>query len=157
MSENFGVYLKRMREQRGLTLAQLSEESDISIAQLSRLENSLRDEPRQETITKLAGALNVPYVEVMIAAGYLDNMSKDELDDFKAASTQRDLIKKTIKNPDPLANEKEFLNNLELSDEELIKKFNPKIDGQSLSQEEYRDMIAYIRVKRQMNANSSES
>lgn len=60
------------------------------------------------------------------------------------------LINNNLKTPDTFANEREFESKLELSDEELVAQFSPELDGEQLSQEEIRDMIAYIRVRRQM-------
>lgn len=55
-----------------------------------------------------------------------------------------------IKTPDPFENEREFQKRLDLSDEELLQRFTPELDGEKLSREEFLEMIAFLRVKRQM-------
>lgn len=67
----FGIYLKGLRERRGLSANQLSLYSGVSNAQISRIENGVRGVPKPETINKLAKALNASYEEMMEKAGYL--------------------------------------------------------------------------------------
>lgn len=72
MEKEFGAVLKRLREQKSMTINQLAEASGISNSQISRMENGIRGVPKPPTIRKLADALEVPYGELMSAAGFWD-------------------------------------------------------------------------------------
>jgi transcriptional regulator with XRE-family HTH domain len=50
--------LKRLRSEAGLTQQQLAERSGLSIASLMALEQGRSDNPRLDTLRKLAAALN---------------------------------------------------------------------------------------------------
>jgi transcriptional regulator with XRE-family HTH domain len=89
--ENFGSYIRKIREAKGLTLNQVALYSEISAAQLSRIENGKRGVPKPNTIKQIAEALKVEYEDLMEKAGYLENKveelpgltSKDERDILK--------------------------------------------------------------------------
>ncbi|BDC56358.1 hypothetical protein TM2_30270 [Bacillus altitudinis] len=49
--------------------------SEVSAAGISRIENGKRGIPKPPTIKKLAGALKVPYEDMMQAAGYIEEAS----------------------------------------------------------------------------------
>ncbi|WP_153124610.1 helix-turn-helix domain-containing protein [Peribacillus tepidiphilus] len=72
MSE-FGAYIKKIRESKGLTLNQVALYSEISAAQLSRIETGKRGVPKPNTIKKISEALKVDYDELMKVAGYIDD------------------------------------------------------------------------------------
>ncbi|QQX13904.1 transcriptional regulator [Bacillus altitudinis] len=69
---NFGAYLRALREKRKLSVNQLAMYSEVSAAGISRIENGKRGIPKPPTIKKLAGALKVPYEDMMQAAGYIE-------------------------------------------------------------------------------------
>ena len=70
-AENFGKYIKRLRNNRNLTLRQLEIKSGVSNSYLSQLENGKRGIPSPDILKKLSLPLGVPYQELMAAAGYL--------------------------------------------------------------------------------------
>ncbi|PCK19997.1 transcriptional regulator [Bacillus pumilus] len=72
---NFGAYLRALREEKKLSVNQLAMYSEVSAAGISRIENGKRGIPKPPTIKKLAGALKVPYEEMMLAAGYIEEAS----------------------------------------------------------------------------------
>ncbi|AMB91102.1 helix-turn-helix domain-containing protein [Bacillus altitudinis] len=72
---NFGAYLRALREKRKLSVNQLAMYSEVSAAGISRIENGKRGIPKPPTIKKLAGALKVPYEDMMQAAGYIEEAS----------------------------------------------------------------------------------
>ncbi|OLP65252.1 HTH-type transcriptional repressor RghR [Bacillus pumilus] len=76
---NFGAYLRAMREEKKLSVNQLAMYSEVSAAGISRIENGKRGIPKPPTIKKLAGALKVPYEEMMHAAGYIEVASPTHL------------------------------------------------------------------------------
>ncbi|MFS0655117.1 helix-turn-helix domain-containing protein [Bacillus sp. 179-C3.3 HS] len=69
---SFGAYLRALREDKKLSVNQLAMYSEVSAAGISRIENGKRGIPKPPTIKKLAGALKVPYEEMMQAAGYIE-------------------------------------------------------------------------------------
>lgn len=45
---------------------------------------------------------------------------------------------------------REFVDQLELSDEDILQRFNLTIDGRTLSEEEAKRFIAFVRMERMM-------
>ncbi|GBF73186.1 transcriptional regulator [Paenibacillus sp. 598K] len=153
MSENFGEYLKGLRKAQGLTLEQLSNLADVSVAQLSRLETGKRKQPEQKTLIKLANALeSTTYMEMMAAAGYLDDLTETEIIEHKKKSESMSQAKfDNQKNSNSDENEREFYELvLDLSDEDVKEGYTIIIDGQEVSEEEYKRMIAIVRMERQL-------
>lgn len=72
VENEFGMLLRKLREQKGMSINQLAETAGISNSQISRMENGVRGVPKAPTIRKLAEALGIPYGELMTAAGYLE-------------------------------------------------------------------------------------
>ncbi|GLY10372.1 helix-turn-helix domain-containing protein [Pseudobacillus badius] len=73
---DFGTYIKKIRDSKGLTLNQVALYSDISAAQLSRIETGKRGVPKPTTIKKISEALKVDYDELMKIAGYIEENDK---------------------------------------------------------------------------------
>lgn len=65
-------------------------------------------------------------------------------------NTSSDYLLGKTENPDPVDPEVEFINNLELSDKELFERYNFKVDGSTVTEEEAKGIIAYIRALRQV-------
>jgi transcriptional regulator with XRE-family HTH domain len=57
--------------------------------------------------------------------------------------------KHRIKRTQPLDNEKEFISNLELTDDKLLEQFKLQLDGKPLTKDEAKGVIAYLRSLRQ--------
>jgi transcriptional regulator with XRE-family HTH domain len=94
MSETeFGVYLKKSRESKGVSVNQLAIESGISNAQISRIENGLRGIPKPETIRKLADALQIPYEEMMEKAGHMPDERTKDIPSWATSRDKRDFKK----------------------------------------------------------------
>jgi transcriptional regulator with XRE-family HTH domain len=94
MSEaDFGLYLKEVRERKGISVNQLALESGISNAQISRIENGLRGIPKPDTIRKLADALKVTYEEMMDKAGHMPEERKEEIPEWATYRDKRDFKK----------------------------------------------------------------
>lgn len=62
-----------------------------------------------------------------------------------------DYVDKLVKeNPSSYAaNEKEFIRKINLSDESLLKEFKIELDGRELSEQEQKNIIAFVRALRQ--------
>ncbi|WP_428909449.1 helix-turn-helix domain-containing protein [Niallia sp. Krafla_26] len=136
MEIGYGEFIKRHRKASGYkTMRQLAEKSGISVSTISRIEKEIQ-KPEARTLKALAEYLETTtYVELMVVCGYWE---EDELLD--------------VVNEDPkeYKYEKEFVQKIDLSDEELMEQFDLKLDGKSLTEEEAKGLIAYIRTLRQV-------
>ncbi|MEK3900733.1 MULTISPECIES: helix-turn-helix domain-containing protein [unclassified Paenibacillus] len=90
MAEEFGYYLRQLREGKGLTINQLAALAGISGAQISRIENGLRGVPKPATLRKIAEATDVSYEELMAHAGYLTETESTTEGAVPAWATSKD-------------------------------------------------------------------
>lgn len=118
-----GDRIALMREKRGMTQEELSAKLGISRASLSHYEKNRR-EPDYETLNKIADFFH-------ISLDYLVGRTDEP---------------NTILDPDV----REFVDELELSDEKILEKFALTIDGRKLTPEESKRFIAFIRAERSM-------
>ncbi|EFM11934.1 transcriptional regulator, XRE family [Paenibacillus curdlanolyticus YK9] len=125
---NIGTRIAHLREQRGWTQEQTSHSLGISRAALSHYEKNRR-EPDTETLTKFADLFNVT-IDFLVGR---TNKSEQVLD-----PQVREFVEQTEQDP------------LELSDEDLLKKFALTIDGMELTPDEAKRFIAFIRYERSM-------
>lgn len=119
----YGHRIAELRDQRGLTQEELSVSLGISRAALSHYEKNRR-EPDFETLTKMADLFGVSL----------------------------DYIIGRTNNPDTTLDQdvRAFVDQLELSDADIMNKFSLTIDGKKLTTEEARRFIAFIRAERAM-------
>lgn len=120
----YGNRIAELREQKGWTQEQLATSIGITRAALSHYEKNRR-EPDFETLTQLANLFQV-------SVDYLIGRT-----DHSAYPLDRDV--------------QQFVDDLELSDAEILKKFNLMIDGRKLTDEEAKRFIAFVRAERMMN------
>lgn len=66
-----GEVLRSRREQRDEKLADTARHAKISTAYLSKLENDEVQQPSPHILHRLAMALDVPYADLMVLAGYV--------------------------------------------------------------------------------------
>ena len=71
-NNDFGKYIKTLREEKNLSLRQVEIKTGVSNSYLSYLERGLREIPTAEVLKKLSGAYNVSYEDMLKAAGKLD-------------------------------------------------------------------------------------
>lgn len=90
MKQEFGHYMKLLRESQGLTINQLASAAGISGSQISRIENGLRGIPKPTTLRKIADATGASYEELMDHAGYLREHSFSEEDVVPNWATSKD-------------------------------------------------------------------
>ncbi|MEE6450500.1 helix-turn-helix transcriptional regulator [Gottfriedia acidiceleris] len=114
-----GEKLRILRNSKGLTLRALEEKVHLAYSHLSKLENDKGYTPRIETVKTLADFYGVNYIDLLNED--VDLFSKEE---------------------------KEFISEVDLSDKDLIEKYNFKLDGKKLTEEELRGILAYIRANR---------
>ncbi|GGG21783.1 helix-turn-helix domain-containing protein [Paenibacillus abyssi] len=118
---DIGSHIAELREERGWTQEHLASLLGISRAALSHYEKNRR-EPDYDTLTKFADLFKVSI-------------------DYLVGRTNRP----TVTLDDPV---REFVDQLELSDAEILEKFSLTIDGQKLTPEEARRFIAFVRAER---------
>jgi len=71
-ANDFGLYLKRLRNNRGLTLTQLGDLIGYSNPYLSQIETGKKGIPSPEFLKKLSKGLNVDLNDLMFTAGYIE-------------------------------------------------------------------------------------
>ncbi|MBT2614099.1 MULTISPECIES: helix-turn-helix domain-containing protein [unclassified Bacillus (in: firmicutes)] len=158
MNIGYGEFIKRNRIASGFTKqVQLAEKSGITAATISRIEKEIQ-KPSMETLKELARFLHsTSYVELMVACGYwneeelLEEPSKPK---YPSIARESD-VPYTLKPKKPSPVEDDFIENIDLSDEELLKQFNVQIDGMDLTEEETKGIIAYVRSLRLVNQNKA--
>lgn len=118
---SIGNRLSALREERKWTQLQTSTALGISRAALSHYEKNRR-EPDSETLSKFADLFQVT-VDYLIGRTFIPQQT--------------------------LANDvRQFVDQLELSDEELLAKYHLTIDGRALTAEETKWFISLIRAER---------
>lgn len=70
-AEEFGAYLRRLRQAAKMSLPELARRSGVSASHLSRVETGWRSTPAPRTIQRLAVALGVPVEEMLRKAGHI--------------------------------------------------------------------------------------
>lgn len=121
---NIGNRIAQLRDSKKWTQEQTAAKLGISRAALSHYEKNRR-EPDSETLTKFADLYQVSL-------------------DF--------LVGRTL-NPNAALSEdvRIFVDHLELSDDEILSKYNLSVDGRKLTIDETKRFIAFVRAERTMN------
>jgi HTH-type transcriptional regulator, competence development regulator len=89
---NFGSHLRDLRKRCRMTQQQLADAVGIDFTYLSKIENDRVDPPSQETIRKLASALEVNADDLILRAGKVDPALKVAA----AAEPQLALLLRTV-------------------------------------------------------------
>ncbi len=118
-----GKRISQLRDKRGWTQEQLAASLGISRAALSHYEKNRR-EPDTETLTKIADLFKVT-IDYLVGRTELPGGTVD-------------------------MDVRQFLDELELSDAELLDRFSLTIDGRKLTPDEARRFIAFVRAERAM-------
>ncbi|WP_170289299.1 helix-turn-helix domain-containing protein [Metabacillus lacus] len=114
-----GRRLKELRQGSGLSLRELGERINMNYSHLSRLENGQKI-PSLETIELLAKFFEVK-------ASYL----LGEVDTYEFNEDEEDFVK-----------------DLDLSLKEVQEKYNITFEGKPVTDEELKDILTYLKVKR---------
>ncbi|MEK3785710.1 MULTISPECIES: helix-turn-helix domain-containing protein [Paenibacillus] len=120
---NYGTRIAELREELGLKQEELAHTLGITRAALSHYEKNRR-KPDFEMLMKLANLFGVSI-------------------DYIIGRT-------THKNTTLPSEMQQFIDQLELSDKDILNRFNLTIDGRSLSEDEARRFIAFVRMERMM-------
>ncbi|PIC85326.1 hypothetical protein CSV72_13920 [Sporosarcina sp. P20a] len=106
----FGIRLRKLREQRQMTLRYLADLANLSYSFISSLEKG-RYNPSRETICALAAALEADKNELLILAGYLPNETVDQ-----AISSSKNNKSSKVLELENLLQEQISFNGVKLSD-----------------------------------------
>jgi len=74
---DFGAYLRRLRQEQKLTLREVEEMAGVSNSYLTLIERGLRKPPGADVLKKLAPVYNVPVRDLLRAAGYLAEENRE--------------------------------------------------------------------------------
>ncbi|MGF7046285.1 transcriptional regulator with XRE-family HTH domain [Paenibacillus sp. DS2015] len=120
---NHGNRIAELREIRGWTQEDLSRSIGITRASLSHYEKNRR-KPDFEILSKLADKFDVS-IDYLIGRTNHADVEMDE-------------------------DVRQFVDDLELSDDKILERINLTIDGRSLTEEEAKRFIAFVRMERIM-------
>jgi transcriptional regulator with XRE-family HTH domain len=80
--DDFGKYVRSLRQERGLSLRYVGTKASISSSYLAQIEHGRRRPPGPEILNRLAPVYDVPLRDLMRAAGYLEeagpNLGEEE-------------------------------------------------------------------------------
>lgn len=65
-----GSYIRRIRKAHGISIRELAVQAGIDSGGLARLENGKVSNPRPDTLSALARALDIPFADLFAHAGY---------------------------------------------------------------------------------------
>ena len=72
--ENFGEYMKNLRDEQRLSLRDVAAQTGVSISYLTQIEHARKKNPGPDILKKLAPLYNVPVRDLLKAAGYLEEV-----------------------------------------------------------------------------------
>jgi len=81
--KSFGEFLTEKRKEKKITMRELERRSGISQAYISQLENGKRNPPKPEVLKKLAEALEIQYILLLVAAGYMEEYQQEIINEFR--------------------------------------------------------------------------
>lgn len=81
-TQEFSAYLKERCRERGLSLHRLAVQADLNQIYFYQSVNKNKENPPPWVLRRVAPILDVPYVELLIRAGYLD---ESDLAEFTAS------------------------------------------------------------------------
>jgi transcriptional regulator with XRE-family HTH domain len=77
MADDFGKYVRSLRQERGISLRYVGKKASISSSYLAQIEQGRRRPPGPEILKRLAPVYDVPLRDLMRAAGYLEEARPD--------------------------------------------------------------------------------
>lgn len=86
MLNTLASFVKSKREEREMSVRRLAEKAEISHTEIKRIEDGTRKQPSPKILKAIAAAMNVPYNDIMVAAGYLNEAVSEDLPTMMTAS-----------------------------------------------------------------------
>lgn len=142
MVSEIGGFLRGLRGK--MSLREASQKSGLSHSYIAALEQDKRPgtkapiSPSPDSLKRLSDAYGFPYEDLMRKAGYLSD--EEQISEDKSPAEQ-------------LSGYLE----LELSNEEIIKRMEFKVDGMTLTDEEADEFVEFVRVRRLMKKQQAAS
>lgn len=118
---SFGSRLKEARKGKKLTQREVADRLGIDHTTISKYENN-QSEPDNETLKELATLYDC------------------SIDYLMGRTSEPDIVLSE--------NAKNFLDALELSDEDVVERYNLVVDGKKLTPEQIKKILAYVRIER---------
>ncbi|WP_203332622.1 helix-turn-helix domain-containing protein [Planococcus beigongshangi] len=115
----FGEYIKKIRTEKGLSMRELERRSGISQSYISQLEKGSQQNPKTDTIQKLANGLNTSYKDLMEKAGIIEVDSLMEAFGFNRSSDEEENLTSINNTIESLVNDIYF----HLNDESNLKTY----------------------------------
>jgi len=78
----FGAEIKRLREEKGYSQRDFAEATGLSKGYISKVENNVI-KPKKENIKKLSYGLEIPFLELLGKAGYMDEEFEKQFNKLK--------------------------------------------------------------------------
>ncbi|MEY2195324.1 helix-turn-helix domain-containing protein [Neobacillus sp. BF23-41] len=125
MENEFGKFIRNKRKDKNITLTQLAMKTGLSQPYLSQIENGKRDTPRPDIINKIASALGIDSIQLMVKAVSVSGYAPE----FE------DLMKEEKK----LVEEKDIMYQLKNNDRVYL-------DGNLLKDRERQMIIEYLKL-----------
>jgi transcriptional regulator with XRE-family HTH domain len=72
--ENFGEYMKTLRDEQRLSLRDVAAQTGVSISYLTQIEHGRKKNPGPDMLKRLAPIYSVPVRDLLKAAGYLEEV-----------------------------------------------------------------------------------
>lgn len=159
--KEFGKFFAQLRIDNGyMSQRKLADAAGISNGTIARIEDGSQ-QPSPETLKKVAKCLKtISFNELMEHAGYRDYEETvyDVNDPDYVLNRDKYRVKyedpetrETKETPSQDGTEKEFFNDLDLSDEELRNKYRIMVDGRELTDKEWKKLLAIVRLERQLD------
>ncbi|WP_163854574.1 helix-turn-helix domain-containing protein [Paenibacillus elgii] len=144
----FGLYFAELREKSGFkSQRELADISGVSHSTINRIEAGTH-KANPDTLRILSGYLKgVSYEELMEKLGYLGHVNYSFKESMPPMVSDKPTVTYEIGN---LKNAKDFIDNLDLNEKELLNKFIIELDGVPLTEDEIKRLIAFLRVDRVM-------
>jgi transcriptional regulator with XRE-family HTH domain len=91
--EQFGIYLRKLRKDKGLTLKQVEKAAKVSNAYISLVERGRRNPPHPDILKRLAKVYDVSQRDLLVAAGYLEDDPSERMERAQVEKAYQHVIR----------------------------------------------------------------
>ena len=95
-NEEFGLFIKKLREQKGYSIRKLAIKTHVSASHISRAERGERPPFSPELLGKMADVLPVSYEELLYKAGYISRENAFLLKVARLNQEEKELLKNIL-------------------------------------------------------------
>lgn len=114
-----GGLIKETRKNKGLTTTELAKRIDVTQGYISHLENHRKKQPSHEILKKLADTLDIDFLDIMLAAGYITEQDmtstpeEDILFEFKFFLQYKKQLEHFEEQSDPILTKEKLTSRME--------------------------------------------